>query len=185
MDKFTRKAKKLGYRASSVFKLLNLNKKYNLIRKGSKVLDLGAAPGSWSQACLDLKASFILAIDLTPIENLNTNKVKTLILDINDNNILTKIPQKFDVVLSDIAPKTTGIIELDQRRSLDLCNRVLYIAENVLNKNGNFLCKIFQSEELVEFLDKLKKRFRFVKCTKPEASKKASKEIYVIAKGFI
>jgi 23S rRNA (uridine2552-2'-O)-methyltransferase len=182
-DSFYKKAKKEGYRARSIYKLFELNKKYNLIKKSDNVLDIGAAPGSWLQACCNL-AKFVLGIDIQEIKTLKVSNVKTLKLDINDKDILNKIEGKFNVVISDVAPKTSGIIDIDQDKSLQLSKRAFFIAKNKLVKNGNFLCKIFQSQDVNNFINELRKYFKFVKTSKPIASRKHSKEIYIICKYF-
>lgn len=182
-DTFYRKAKKEGYRARSVYKLFELNKKYILIKKRDRVLDIGAAPGSWLQASSKI-SSFVLGVDVQPIRNLGLSNVKTLKLDINDPEVLSKIDGKFNVVISDVAPKTSGIIDIDQDRSLMLCRRAFFIAKHKLTHNGNFLCKIFQSNEVNDFVNELKGSFRFVKTTKPISSKKHSKEMYIVCKYF-
>jgi len=183
IDSFYNKAKKEGYRARSVYKLFELNKKYNLIKNSDKVLDIGAAPGSWLQACSNL-ANFVLGVDIQEIKTLKANNVKTLKLDINNKDILDKIEGKFNVVISDVAPKTSGIRDIDQDKSLQLSKRAFFIAKNNLFENGNFLCKIFQSAEVDKFINELRKYFKFVKTSKPVASRKHSKEIYIICKYF-
>lgn len=182
-DSFYNKAKREGYRARSIYKLFELNKKYELIKKSDRVLDIGAAPGSWLQACSNL-AKFVLGVDIQEIKNLRANNVKTLKLDINDKDILEKIEGKFDVVISDVAPKTSGIIDIDQDKSLQLSKRAFFIAKNKLIENGNFLCKIFQSADVDKFIQELRKYFKFIKMSKPIASRKHSKEIYIICKYF-
>lgn len=183
IDSFYNKAKREGYRARSVYKLFALNKKYQLIRRNDRVLDIGAAPGSWLQACSKL-ANFVLGVDIQEIKNLKTNNVKTLKLDINDKDILKKIEGRFNVVISDVAPRTSGIRDIDQDKSLQLSKRAFFIAKNKLIENGNFLCKIFQSAEVDKFINELRKYFKFVKTSKPIASRKHSKEIYIICKYF-
>ncbi len=182
-DSFYNKAKRDGYRARSVYKLFELNKKYQLIRRNNSVLDIGAAPGSWLQACSKL-ANFVLGVDIQEIKDLKTNNVKTLKLDINGKDILEKIEGRFNVVISDVAPRTSGIRDIDQDKSLQLSERAFFIAKNKLVENGNFLCKIFQSAEVDEFINELRKYFKFVKTSKPIASRKHSKEIYIICKYF-
>jgi 23S rRNA (uridine2552-2'-O)-methyltransferase len=182
-DSFYMKAKKEGYRARSIYKLFELNKKYQLIRKNDRVLDIGAAPGSWLQAC-SRWAKFVLGVDIQEIKNLRASNVKTLILDINDKYVLDKIEGRFNVVISDVAPKTSGIIDIDQDKSLQLSKRAFFIARNKLFDNGSFLCKIFQSAEVDKFAHELRKYFKFVKMSKPIASRKHSKEIYIICKYF-
>src|SRR3989344_8367330 len=174
-DKITIKAKKEGYLARSIYKLLALNLRYNLIKKKDNVLDLGCWPGSWIQACLKLDCN-ITGVDLRKIDIKDIYFIQG---DIYDKKVFSKILNlgKFDVVLSDLAPKTTGIKNLDQAKSLDLAYKAFEISKKVLKENGNFLCKIFQSNELNQFVNNVKKSFKFVKLNKPEASKKRSKEI--------
>ncbi len=174
-DKFTSKAKAEGYKARSVFKLKSLNNRFKLIKEGNRVLDLGAWPGSWSQYCLELKAD-IDAIDLAKVKVEGVNFIEA---DVFDEDLLDKLGE-YEVVLSDLAPKTMGVRKIDNEDSFELSMRALEIAKNVLIKNGNFVCKIFQSEFSNPFVKEVKKVFRTVKVIKPEASKKRSKEIYVI-----
>ncbi len=182
-DRLTIKAKKENYRARSVYKLFELNKKYNIIKKNDKVLDLGCYPGSWLQALLKLDA-FAVGVDKKRIKNIEN--VKFILGDIYDESTINDIIKfgKYDVVISDLAPSTTGIKDIDQENSFLLVKEAFYIAKNVLKENGNFLCKVFQSEKINELINEMKKSFRFVKASKPEASKKRSKEIYIVALGF-
>ncbi len=183
MDAFSKLARLQGYRARSVFKLKELNNKYKLIRSKQSVLDIGSSPGSWLQACKDLKAGFILGIDKNPIDSIEG--VRFIQEDINNDEVfgkIKKIKDVFDVVISDVAPKTKGY--LDQERSLELSTRSYEIAARFLRPGGNFLCKVFQSSELEEFVKKIRKDFGFVKVTKPGSSKKRSNEVYIVAKNF-
>ena len=181
-DKFTVKAKREGYKARSVYKLSDINSKYQIIKRNSRVLDLGCWPGSWMQFCLNLGCD-VTGIDLKGTRMDGISFVKG---NIFDKAVFDKLLGlgKFDTVLSDMAPKTTGIKNVDQERSLDLCYRALYIARYLLKSNGDFLCKIFQSDESSTFVNEVQRYFSFVKVTKPMASKKRSKEIYLIAKGL-
>ncbi len=174
-DKFTRRAFSEGYFARSVYKLKDLQRKFKIIKDGDLVLDLGAAPGSWSQFVEELGAE-VDAVDLNKVKYGNFIKA-----DIMDDKIFEKLKEGYDVVLSDLAPKTTGILKLDNERSYELSSRALEIAEKRLKKGGHFVCKIFQSEFFNDFLKNVKKAFRIVKVVKPMASKKRSKEIYIIA----
>ena len=180
-DKFSLRAELEGYRARSAYKLKFLNKKYNLIRKNYNVLDLGAWPGSWMQFCSDLEAK-VLGVDIKPIQSLSG--CKFILGDVYESRTLERIREhgKYDVVLSDLAPKTTGIN--DQELSFELSYRAFAIAKEVLKRNGDFVCKIFQSAYLNEFLQELRKSFSFVKSVKPEASKMKSKEMYIVCKGY-
>lgn len=179
-DFYTRKSREEGYYARSVYKLKQINKKYNLIKKGNKVLDLGCSPGGWTQASLEIvgKQGFVLGTDISHIRKIKAKNFKFIKTDINE----LKIDEKFDVVLSDMAPKTTGTQDLDHDRSYGLAKKALEIAQQHLKEKGNFLCKIFQGLYYPQFLNEVKQNFEFVKTVKPEASKSKSKEMYVIGK---
>jgi len=186
-DFYFKKAKEEGFRARSVYKLFNLNKKYHIISKNNKVLDLGCSPGSWLQASLKIVGTngFVLGIDIIPIKEIKNTKF--IQADITEKETIEKIKSisdNFDVIISDLSPKTSGIKELDNEKSIQLNEAALKISEQVIKENGNFLCKIFQGPYFQEFLKNISKKFKFVKCHKPEASRKESKEIYIIAKGF-
>jgi len=178
-DHYTIQAKQEGLRARSAYKLLQLNDKYHFIKFGDDVLDLGCWPGGWLVASQRIsKKGRIVGIDLTKIEPVPG--VEFVQGDINT----TSLEGKFDAVLSDMAPKTTGIIDLDVGRSVDLALMALKTAKKRLKPNGNFLVKVFQGEGYPEFFDKVKKNFKFTKTTKPDASRQRSKEVYIIAFGF-
>jgi|SRR3989344_378306 len=186
-DHYFRKAKEEGYRARSAFKLSSLNKRYNIIKKNDYILDIGCSPGSWSQIAQKItgKGGLILGIDIVPMKELNN--VKFIQGSISEDSTIEKIKNisnEFDVIISDIAPKTTGIKELDHNRSIDLNEKILETTNKLLKVNGNLICKVFQGEYFQEFLKKINKKFEFVKSHKPEESRKESKEIYIIAKGF-
>ena len=184
-DRFTRRARKEGYRARSVYKLFSLNARHRIIRRGSTVLDLGAAPGSWMEAARKMGAGRIVGVDLEPIREMEG--ATFLRGDVTEEEMLRRIEAMglaFDVVLSDLAPNTTGIKHVDQARSTGLSEAALEIATRSLRPGGDFVCKIFQGPDTNRFLQQVRRRFRFVKTTKPEASKKRSKEIYVVAKGL-
>ncbi|MBL7100587.1 MAG: RlmE family RNA methyltransferase [Nanoarchaeota archaeon] len=179
-DFYTRKSREEGYYARSAYKLKQINKKYQLIRKKDKVLDLGCSPGGWIQATLEIigEQGFIVGVDITPVRKIKAKNFKFIKEDVNE----AKIEGKFNVVLSDTAPKTTGIQDLDHERSYDLAKTALKIAKEHLERKGNFLCKVFQGKYYPEFLKNVKENFEFVKTVKPKASKKQSKEMYVIGK---
>ena len=182
-DKHTIRAKRQGLRARSAYKLEEINKRFKLMKPKDKVFDIGCWPGGWMVVAKKIVVDgYVLGIDKKEIEPIEG--CDFILGDIMDADILDKIEQKkFDVVLSDLSPKTTGIKEVDVEKSQDLCLRALFIANNVLKKNGNFLCKIFQGRG-EEFLERLNKKFRKINIYKPLISKKRSKEIYIIAKGF-
>ena len=174
MDKKTIRSKKEGYRARSVFKLMELNSKYRLIKKGNSVFDIGCWPGSWLQYCANLGCK-VSGIDLKEVEGFETIKGDIMKVEIEGS---------YDVVLSDVAPKTTGIISLDQENSLELSSRSFEIAYGVLKKDGNFLCKVFNGESVKELVSRIKKRFRIVKLVRADNSRRRSKEVYIVAKGY-
>ncbi len=181
-DKTTIRAKREGYKARSVYKLFAINNKYRLIKKGDRVLDLGCWPGSWLQACLRFKA-FVVGVDLRKTE---IDGAETIIGDVTEGSVLEKIESygEFDVVISDMAPNTSGRLDLDTLRSYELSARAFVIAERVLKKNGNFLVKVFQSRYTDDLYSIVRKKFSFAKIYKPQTSKKRSKEIYIVACGY-
>ena len=184
-DFYFKKAKEEGYRARSAYKLFELNKKYNLIKRNDRVLDLGCNPGSWLQAASKISNGLVVGVDILPVKEIkNVNFIQANVTDKKTIDMIKSISNEFDVILSDMAPKTSGIKELDHNKSIYLSEKALEIAENLLVNNGNFLCKVFQGEFFKEFLDNIKKKFEFVKSSKPESSRRESKEIYIIAKGF-
>ena len=185
-DKMTIKAKSEGYRSRSVYKLFSINKRYkNIIKERDAVLDLGCWPGSWLQVCKELKCGKIIGVDVKRIDFIKN--IEFINKDVFSEDLLFNLQKygKFDVVLSDLAPNTSGKSEIDNFKSFQLSERAFLIACDVLKLHGNFLVKIFQSEDSQRFLGDIRKRFSFVKVFKPENSKKRSKEIYIVAKNYI
>ena len=183
-DKITMKAKSEGYRARSVYKLFSINRKYSVMKENDTILDLGCWPGSWLQVCKELKCKKIIGVDakkIVPIRDVEfVNK------DVFSEDLIIKLQKygKFDVVLSDLAPNTSGKSEIDNFKSFQLSEKAFLIACDVLKMRGNFVVKIFQSEDSNELLSDIRKKFSFVKVFKPENSKKRSKETYIIAKNY-
>lgn len=183
-DYYYWEAKRQGYRSRAAFKLLQMNKEFRLIRKGDVVLDLGAAPGGWSQVAVELGA-FVVAVDINPMEKIEgVTFVQADITDEKTIEVLLEISESYDVVMSDASPKITGIWTIDHLRSIELARASFKIAEKVLRNGGNYLVKIFQGEEIQNFYNELKTRFAFKKFHSPKASRKSSAEIYFIGKGF-
>ena len=174
-DSYFHKAKREGYFARSAYKLLEINKKYKLIKHGDKVLDIGCSPGSWTQVAFELGAERVVGIDLT-LSKIRDKKFEF----IHGNFEIVDIDDKFDVVLSDVAPSTTG--HMDAEISIDLSERAFETAKKVLKKNGNFVCKVFQGKGFEELIRKIRKDFEFFKISKPKASRKSSRETYIIGK---
>ena len=189
-DHYSERAKKERYPARSVFKLKEAQKKFRLIKRGDRVLDLGCSPGSWLLYAAEQtgKRGRVLGIDLKSIRIKIPPQAETLTADILtiDRAWMDKQePGKhFDVVLSDMAPATTGNKALDAARSFQLCQAALSIAEMVLKPGGSFICKIFQGEEFKEFSDTVRSRFKRHKIFKPQSSRKESKEIYITGMNF-
>ena len=189
-EHFYKKAKKKGFRARSAFKLLQIQKKFNLIKKGDFVVDLGAAPGGWSQVTKDLVGpdGNVIGIDLLHIEPLDG--VVFLKGDMTKDESLQKIlnaagNHKADVILSDMSPNISGNYSIDQARSVFLCEKALKTTKILLKPGGVFVCKIFEGEDLKDFLTKVESIFKAVKQFTPAASRKSSSEIYIIAKYFL
>ena len=186
-DHYTRQAKKEQFPARSVYKLQEVQKKYNIIKKGNNVLDLGCAPGSWLLYSANLTGSTgrVIGIDLVPVTVSIPPHVRIYTGDIllMDDDFFKSLGTDFNVVISDMAPSTTGNKFLDSTRSFDLCLSALTIAQVTLCTGGSFVCKIFQGEDFKTFIDSVRSVFKNHKIFKPKSSRKASKEIYVIGFG--
>ena len=191
-DKFFFNAKADGYRARSVYKLLEINKKFNILRENISVADLGAAPGSWSQMLAEIlfkknenSKSKVFAIDIEdmkPIERVVILK-KNINEFLEESNLIKK--NSLDLVLSDMAPKATGHRFTDQARSTDLVEKAILFAQNYLSYKGNFVCKLLGvNNNNNSLINKVKKNYKHVKLFKPKASMKDSKEIYLICLSF-
>ena len=183
-EAYYKKAKKEGYRARSSYKLQEINNKYNIIKKGDLVIDLGAAPGGWSQVIIEMGAKAI-AVDINimkPIEGARFIKG-----DITEESTVAQIlreAERADAIISDMAPKLTGNYSMDQACSVWLSQNALQIAEQVLTIGGNMVCKVFMGEDYPDFLAEVEHQFEMVKPFSPKASRKHSSETYVIAKSF-
>ncbi len=186
-DHYTRQAKKDNYAARSVYKLQEIQRRYRVIHRGARVLDLGCAPGSWLQYAAQLTGSGgkVVGIDLKPVSVSLPPHVSVVTGDILATpSPLRAISQEvFDVVTSDMAPATTGDKATDAARSAALCEAALAVALRVLAPGGNFVCKIFQGQEFKPFSEAVKSAFTQLKVLKPQSSRKASKEIFIIGIG--
>lgn len=182
-DKFFKKAKEQGYRARSAFKLEAIQKRFHLIKPGDRVLDLGAAPGSFLQLIEKIigPKGLVVGIDLKPIEYLKKPNIKTIVGDILDENVYQKFSvDQFDVITSDLAPSTSGIKSVDAGRSFQLNEQVLKVAEKHLKPGGHVVMKAFPGAEHQQLLKKAKGMFKEIKIFKPEAVRKSSREEYVV-----
>lgn len=185
-DHYFKKAKQENFAARSVFKLEEIDKKYKMFRPGQVVLDLGASPGSWSQYASKMagEQGKVLGVDLSPV----TVKLKNAVFiqaDLRDLNLEDIFKEHgfeppFDIVMSDMAPKTTGIRMTDQARSMELCELALDVARRFLKKDGDFVCKLFHSEDFAKLRDEMKKTFARVEAVKPDSTRKISKEIFLV-----
>ncbi len=188
-DHYSRKAKKERFPARSVYKLKEIQNKHRLIKKGDKVLDLGCAPGSWLlySAQLTGAGGVVVGIDLKEVPVKIPDHARVIQGDILsvDSEPIIELGRGFNVVLSDMAPSTTGNKHVDNARSYNLCQAALSISRDVLLPGGSFVCKIFQGEDFNEFSDSTKKLFKSCRIFKPLSSKKASREIYIIGLGKI
>ena len=181
-DQFYKKSKILGYRSRSAFKLLELNEKFNFIRKNTNLLDVGSSPGGWSQVASSIiKNGKIVAIDKKPME-----KIKNVIFFKDDflkeeskNEILSIFQKKIDVIVSDMAENTTGNKNLDCIRTNSLCLQVIDFSTKILKKEGVLVSKLFMGEEFLEVKQMAKKIFKKVKFYKPKSSRNISKETYI------
>ena len=181
-DQFFKKSKTLGYRSRSAFKLIELNKKYKFIKKNTKLLDIGAYPGGWSQVSSKIiTVGKILSVDIKKMDQLKN--VSFLQCDFLEENTKEKIlkffREKLDVVISDMAADTTGNKSLDCIRTNQLCADVIEFASKILKPNGVLVSKLFMGEDFLEVKELAKSKFKKVEFFKPESSRNESKETYL------
>jgi 23S rRNA (uridine2552-2'-O)-methyltransferase len=199
-DIFVKKSKQQGYRSRAAYKLLELQEKYHLLRPGIIVLDLGAAPGSWSQVAANIIFSAknnqgkLIAVDILPIEPIQN--VDIIEGDLTHDGTLIKITDlllaesrdqsqaKVDMILSDMAPNLSGIWDVDIPKAMYLSELVLSLAEQLLTKNGSLVIKLFNGEGFDKYLMMLRKYFAKVTVVKPKSSRSESREVYVVARGY-
>jgi 23S rRNA (uridine2552-2'-O)-methyltransferase len=184
-DHYSQQAKKERFPARSVYKLEEIQIKHRLIKKGDTVLDLGCAPGSWLLYAAKLTGpkGRVIGVDLKPVSIQVSPHIKIISADVFTLDI-ESLEKDFNVVLSDMAPATTGHKAVDAARSYNLCETALKIAQSILLPGGSFVCKIFQGPDFNLFIDAVRAGFKGLKIFKPQSSRKASKEIYVIGLGF-
>lgn len=185
-DPYVSRAKAEGYRSRAAYKLKDINEKYGLIRKGSRVVDLGCAPGGWLQAAVEAGASRVVGIDYLTLPHVpGTDHLE---LDFLDDAAPAKLKDllggEADVVLSDMAAPTTGHKGTDHIRIIALADAALDFAADVLAPGGAFVCKVFQGGAESALFGRLKRNFATVKHAKPKSSRADSAEMYVVATGF-
>jgi 23S rRNA (uridine2552-2'-O)-methyltransferase len=185
-DPYVTAAKQQGWRSRAAFKLLELDDKFHLIQKGGRVLDLGAAPGGWTQVAVKRGAARVLALDLLPIDPIHGSTI--IQGDFTDPEmparLSTELGGEVNLVLSDMAPNTTGHAATDHIRIVALAEMALDFAVQVLAPGGAFVAKVFQGGSEKQILDVLKRNFANVRHAKPPSSRKESSELYVVATGF-
>jgi 23S rRNA (uridine2552-2'-O)-methyltransferase len=183
-DSFTARAKKEGFPARSVYKLQEIQKGHHILKKGARVLDLGCAPGSWLLYASKIVGpkGWVVGIDLVPLViTLPANATFYQGDALHMQRLLpTEHSGPFDVVLSDMAPSTTGQKFVDAQRSLALCETVLDIGDTVLKPGGSLVCKIFHGSDFKSFSNRVKSRFGKVVHVKPQSTRKGSKEIFIV-----
>ena len=184
-DTYVRQSKIEGYRARSVYKLIEIDEKFKIFKGGMSVLDIGAAPGSWSQYVSKVvKSGKIISIDLKDMEKINNTMqikgdfTKSDIQDYIKNYFIEKI----DVVMSDMAVNTTGIKNIDSIQTGELCKEAMFFAKDYLADNGYFISKIFMGGTFNEIVAEGKKYFKDVRVFKPKSSRKDSKESFIICR---
>lgn len=188
-DEYVKKAQALGYRSRAVFKLIEIQEKDKIIKPGINIVDLGAAPGGWSEYASKIvgKKSKVIALDLLPIEPIEG--VEFIQGDFREDEVLEKLYKVLDgepvhLLLSDMAPNMSGSREMDQPRSIYLGELALDAAQRILVKGGTFLIKMFQGGGFDEYYNQVRQQFSSVAIRKPKASRARSNEVYILAKGF-
>ena len=191
-DYYFKKAKKEKYPARSVYKLEEAQKKFQFLKTGNAVLDLGCQPGSWSIYAAKIigPKGLVVGVDLQEGKKVTVAKAAEIVWlpdDIMADDIVGKIQktrETFQVILSDIAPRTSGNKWVDQQQSLNLARRVLELAGRLLEKGGNFYVKVFEGEDFREYVDSVRKSFKTVKIVKPRSSRSESREVFVLGMEF-
>ena len=191
-DYYFKKAKKDNYPARSVYKLEEAQKKYRFLKKKQRVLDLGCHPGSWSLYASGIVGprGVVVGVDLqaTDIPSQKDNaEIHWLCYDVFDEDLVTALRKQwpgFHVLISDMAPRTTGSQFSDHQHSLRLVRRVLELAALMLHERGSLYCKVFQGEDFPAFVQECKPLFESVKVIKPQSSRRESREVFVLGRGF-
>jgi 23S rRNA (uridine2552-2'-O)-methyltransferase len=189
-DYYYRKAKQMDYRSRAAFKLIQIDDRFEIMKPGMVVVDLGAAPGGWLQVAAERVGDrgLVVGVDLQSIEPVH-GMVETFKGDIRKQETVDKLLSmtdgRVDVVLSDMSPNISGAYATDQARSVELCEHALNFARKTLGEHGTLVMKIFEGDMLREFLWSMRYDFEEVKLHSPKASRSTSSEIYIVARGFI
>lgn len=185
-DPYVRAAKEQGYRSRAAFKLIELDDRFHLIRRGARCIDLGAAPGGWTQVLVQRGAAKVVGVDLLPVDPVPGATIieGDFTDDAMPGRLRALLGGKADLVLSDMAPNTTGHTDTDHIRIMGLAELALHFAVEMLEPGGAFVAKVFQGGTERSILEQLKRHFAQVRHAKPPASRKESSELYVVATGF-
>ncbi|OGJ43872.1 hypothetical protein A3J23_00090 [Candidatus Peregrinibacteria bacterium RIFCSPLOWO2_02_FULL_48_14] len=190
-DRYFQRAKEQGYRARSAFKLLEIQEKFHLIKPGQVIVDLGAAPGSFLQVIGELVGpkGRALGFDLQEIEGFAEKNIETEVVDIMEKEKVFEVLrvrglEKVDGVTSDLAPKTSGIRDLDQGRSAELTEAAFWLATQILKPRGFFVGKIFEGPDMALLLKRMKMKFKQVNVFKPASSRDRSFETFIVARDY-
>ena len=185
-DPYVRAAQQQGYRSRAAFKLIELDDRFHLIRRGVRCIDLGAAPGGWTQVLVQRGAAAVVGVDLLPVDPVAGATIieGDFMDDAMPGRLRDLLGGKAGLVLSDMAPNTTGHTNTDHIRIMALAELALHFAVDMLEPGGGFIAKVFQGGSEKVLLDQLKRHFSTVRHAKPPASRKESSELYVVATGF-
>lgn len=189
-DEYVKKAQQEGYRSRAIYKLKEIQERDRILQPGMKVVDLGASPGGWSQYATSVvgQKGRVVASDILPLDPLPF--VEFVLGDFREDAVLAEILQllgddKADLVISDMAPNMSGVDAVDQPRAIHLCELALDMARQVLKPGGAFLVKLFQGDGSEAFIRDVRSSFKTLKIRKPSASRPRSREVYVLAQGFV
>jgi 23S rRNA (uridine2552-2'-O)-methyltransferase len=191
-DYYFKKAKKEKYPARSVYKLEEVQNKYHVLRPGDSVLDLGCHPGSWSLYASEVVGvkGIVVGVDLqetAAVPRQGGSEIHWLQQDIMDPELMEKVRKfrpAFKIIISDLAPKTTGHRWADHQQSLQLVRWTLVLAQTLLHEHGHYICKVFQGEDFPEFVQEVKGLFEMVKVVKPKSSRSESREVFVLGMNY-
>lgn len=185
-DPLTKKAKEMGFAARSVFKLEEIHEKFRILRQGQRVLDLGCSPGSWAAYALPIigPRGVLVGVDIQPPVHGGFVFLEKSVLDVTVPEMLEALGGPADVVLSDMAPSTTGSHDIDHLRQMALVEMALELATGLLAPGGAFVCKVFDGGEVPAFQTRIRPLFEQVKRSRPEAVRKPSREFFLVAQGF-
>ena len=189
-DGYVRRAQQAGYRSRAAFKLLEINERDHILRPGMTVIDLGAAPGGWSQIAAEIvgRQGKVIALDILPMDSISN--VWFICGDFREESVFTELlemagDRRVDLVISDMAPNISGMKSVDQPRAMYLAELALDLAKKVLAPGGTLLVKVFQGEGVDEFKRDLQASFKSVATRKPKASRPSSREVYMLAKNYV